>query len=138
MNKYFKEFLKRGLMFGGFGPIIVGIIFCVLQYTVTDFSLAGVEALLAIVSTYLLAFVQAGASVFNQIDSWSTPKSLGIHLLTIYVAYVICYVSNSWIPFEPMMILIFTAIFLVIYFVVWITVYISVKSVTKKLNKRIR
>ena len=138
MNKYFKEFLKRGLAFGGFGPIIVGIIFCVLQYTVTDFSLTGVEALLAIVSTYLLAFVQAGASVFNQIDSWSTPKSLGIHLLTIYVAYVICYVSNSWIPFEPMMILIFTAIFLVIYFVVWITVYISVKSVTKKLNKRIR
>ena len=27
MNIYTKEFFHRGLMFGGFGPIIVGIIF---------------------------------------------------------------------------------------------------------------
>lgn len=137
MNKYLKSFLQRGLTFGGFGPIIVGIVFTVLQYTVEDFSLTGTEVLLAIISTYLIAFVQAGASVFNQIESWSTPKSLGFHLLTLYVAYVICYVANSWIPFEPMMILIFTAIFLAVYFAVWIIVYISVKTVSKKLNKKI-
>lgn len=137
MNKYLKSFLQRGLAFGGFGPIIVGIVFTILQYTVEDFSLTGTEVLLAIISTYLIAFVQAGASVFNQIESWSTPKSLGFHLLTLYAAYVICYVANSWIPFEPMMILIFTAIFLAVYFVVWIIVYISVKAVSKKLNKKI-
>ena len=27
MNKYLKEFLKRGLMFGGFGPIVLGVIY---------------------------------------------------------------------------------------------------------------
>ena len=138
MNKYLKNFLQRGLAFGGFGPIIVGIVFAVLQYTAKDFSLTGTEILFAIISTYLLAFVQAGASVFNQIESWSIPKSLGFHLLTLYAAYVVCYLANSWIPFEPMVILIFTAIFLAVYFIVWVIVYISIKAVTKKLNKKIR
>ncbi|MBR5451723.1 MAG: DUF3021 domain-containing protein [Clostridia bacterium] len=124
-------------MFGGFGPVVVGIIFSVLQHTVEDFSLLGTEVLLAILSTYLLAFVQAGASVFNQIESWSLPKSLGIHLLTLYIVYVGCYILNSWIPFEPIMILIFTAVFLSVYLVVWTIVYLSVRAATKKLNKKI-
>lgn len=118
--------------------MIVGAVFAVLQYTVEGFSLSGTEALLAILSTYLLAFVQAGASVFNQIENWPLPKSLGIHLLTLYVAYVLCYIVNSWIPFDPVMILVFTAIFLGGYFLVWIIVYLSVKVATKKLNKKIR
>ena len=37
MNKYLKEFLLRGLMFSGFGPIICGIVFLILNYTVKDF-----------------------------------------------------------------------------------------------------
>ena len=138
MNKYVKTFFARGLTFGGFGPIILGIVFAILQHTVEGFSLSGTEVLFAILSTYLIAFAQAGATVFNQIESWSTPKSLGFHLLSLYVVYVVCYLANSWIPFEPMMILIFTAIFLAIYFVVWIVVYISVKAATKKFNKQIK
>jgi hypothetical protein len=71
MNKgYFKAFLHRGLIFGGFGPIIVGIVFFVLSLTLEDFSLSGQEVFFAIISTYLLAFLQAGASIFNQIESW--------------------------------------------------------------------
>ena len=30
MNKYVRSFLHRGLMFGGFGPIIIGIVYLVL------------------------------------------------------------------------------------------------------------
>lgn len=138
MNKYFKEFLHRGLMFGGFGPIIVGIVFLVLDLTLEDFRLGGAEVLLAIVSTYLLAFVQAGASVFNQIEHWSLAKSLLFHFLTIYLAYSLCYIVNSWIPFEPMVILIFTVIFIVAYFIIWFTVYFSTKAIEKRLNKKLR
>ena len=138
MNKYIKSFLQRGLAFGGFGPVVVGIVFAVMQHTVEGFSLSGTEVFFAIISTYLLAFVQAGASVFNQIENWSIPKSRGVHLLTLYAAYVICYVANSWIPFVPTVIFVFTAVFLAVYFAVWIIVYISVKAATKKLNKKIR
>lgn len=137
MKNYVKSFLLRGMLFGGFGPVVLGIVYAVLQNTLTDFTLNGTEVLLAIVSTYLLAFLQAGASVFNQIENWSIPKSLFFHFLTLYIAYSLCYLINTWIPFEPLVLLSFTLIFVVIYFVVWITVYLTVKATAKKFNKQL-
>jgi hypothetical protein len=138
MNKYLKEFFHRGLIFAGFGPIILGIIFFVLSKTVNDFYVSGGQILLGIISTYILAFVQAGATVFNQIEHWSTPKSLFFHFGSLYAVYVLCYVLNSWIPFEWGVIGIFTAIFVTVYFVVWFTVYFIVKTTSKKLNSKLK
>lgn len=138
MNKYVKSFLHRGLIFGGFGPIVCGIVFLVLSLTINDFSLSGTEIFLAIVSTYLLAFVQAGASIFNQIEEWSVAKSLLCHFATLYLAYSLCYIANSWIPFDPKVILIFTAIFAALYFVIWITVFLCIKTASRKLNSKLR
>ncbi len=137
MNNYAKEFFKRGLIFGGFGPIVMAIIFYIISLCTEGFSVNGGEVLLAIVSTYILAFVQAGASVFNQIEHWSIPKSLLCHFGLLYIAYVGCYLLNSWIPFEPMVVAIFTAIFVVSYFVIWITVYLCVKAAERKMNKKL-
>lgn len=137
MNRYLKSFLLRGLAFGGFGPVITGIVFFILNYTLNDFSLDGAQVFLAIVSTYILAFVHAGASVFNQIEHWPIAKSLLCHLTLLYVAYCVCYLVNSWIPFEPVVILTFSAIFAVGYFAVWLTVYFTVKHIGNRLNERI-
>jgi len=137
LNRYLKEFLHRGLMFGGFGPIILGIIFFILSKTLDNFSVNAGQILFGIVSTYVLAFVQAGASVFNQIETWSLPKSMLFHFSTLYFVYVMCYVLNSWIPFEWQVIAIFTAIFVAVYFIIWIAVYFSVKAASKKLNLQI-
>ena len=138
MNKYVKEFLHRGLMFSGFGPIIFGIIVFIVSKTTDNLVLNAGEVLVGIVSTYLLAFVHAGFSVFNQIEHWGIGKSLLCHLSTLYVAYSICYVINTWIPFEPKMLLLFTAIFMVIYFVVWGIVYVSVKATSKNFNAKLK
>ncbi len=138
MNKYLKEFLHRGLVFGGFGPIILAIIYFIVSKTVSDFVLSGGEILLGTISIYILAFLQAGATVFNQIEHWPITKSLLCHFATLYIAYVLCYILNSWIPFEPMIIVIFTAIFVVVYFIVWISVYISVKAFSKKANLKLK
>ena len=137
MNNYLKEYLKRGLMFGGFGPIIAGIVLFIINMCGVDITLSGVDVHLAIISTYILAFVQAGASVFNQIEHWPITKSLFFHFITIYLAYSLCYILNSWIPFELNVLLIFTAIFIVTYFIIWITVYLIVKLTSKKLNKQL-
>lgn len=126
------------MAFGGFGPIIAGIVFYIISLTVEGFSLGGGEMLVAIVSTYILAFVQAGASVFNQIEEWPLPKSLLCHFGMLYVAYVACYLLNSWIPFDINVVLIFTAIFAAGYFVVWLAVFVSIKAVSKKLNAKIK
>lgn len=138
MNKYIKEFLHRGLMFGGFGPIIFGIIVFIVSKKTDNFIPEAGEVFIGIVSIYLLAFVHAGASVFNQIEHWSIGKSLLCHLSTLYVAYSLCYVINTWIPFEPKMLLLFTAIFMIIYFVVWGVVYFTIKATSKNFNAKLK
>lgn len=137
MNKYVKLFLHRGLIFAGLGPIIAGVVFLILSFAPEGISLSGGQIFSAIVSTYMLAFLQAGASVFNQIEHWPVPKALLCHFLTIYVAYVSCYLANSWIPFEPVVIVIFTASFVVLYFIIWITVFLCVKAQSKRLNAKL-
>ncbi len=138
MKKYVKEYFQRGLAFGGFGPIIMGIVLFVIELCGVKVSLNGTEILIAVVSTYILAFVQAGASVFNQIESWPIAKSMGIHFISIYIVYVLCYLVNNWIPFDWKVIIIFTAIFIAVYIIVWVIVYSVVKSTSKKLNKALR
>lgn len=135
MNKYLKEFLHRGSIFGGFGPIILGIIYAILESTLDDFALSGKQVLIAIISIYILAFLQAGASVFNQIEHWSIPKSMLCHFSVIYIAYVSCYLLNKWIPFNANVLLIFTLVFIGLYLLIWLTVFVSVKLISNKLNK---
>lgn len=138
MNRYVKEFLHRGLIFGGFGPIILGIVYAVLQHTLPDFSLSGGEVCLGVVSLYFLAFVQAGISIFHQIDHWSPVKALLFHFLFLYFTYVGCYLINTWIPFHWEVLLLFTAVFAGGYAVVWIIVYLSVRTSQKSLNKKLK
>lgn len=133
-----KDFFLRGLMFGGFGPVIAGIVYLVLQLSLENFTLSGVEVFTAILSTYLLTFVHAGASVFNQLESWSLAKSTLCHFGLLYIAYVLCYLINSWIPFEPAVLGIFTAIFAGGYTIVWLTVYICIRATVKKLNRSLQ
>lgn len=137
MNKYLKSFLHRGMMFGGFGPIVVGIIYVIISYTLDGFSLSGWQVFTAILSTYILAFIQAGATVFNQIEDWALTKSLLCHFATLYLSYSACYLVNTWIPFEPTVLLIFTLVFVMIYFVIWVSVYLTVKAVSKKFNAKL-
>ena len=138
MNRYVKEFLHRGLMFSGFGPIIFGIIVLILSKTLDEFSISIGHIFAGIVSTYLIAFVQAGTSVFNQIDHWSLPKSFFCHFGMLYAVYVMSYILNSWIPFEWRVIGLFTAIFVVTYLIIWFTVYFIAKATGKKLNATLK
>ncbi|MBQ7910067.1 MAG: DUF3021 domain-containing protein [Clostridia bacterium] len=133
-----RDFFFRGLLFGGFGPVIAGIIYLILHFTLKDLALTGLQVFTVIVSTYLLAFVHAGASVFNQIESWPLAKSTLCHFGLLYVAYILCYVINSWIPFEPLVLGIFTAIFAVGYAVIWLAVYVSIRVTVKRLNRSLR
>ncbi len=136
-NNILKKFLLRGCLFAGLGPIVAGIVYLILSFSIKNFSLSGPEVFIAIISTYALAFIHAGASVFNQIENWGITKSLFLHLITLYIAYVGCYLVNSWIPFNWVVITIFTAIFIITYFIIWSIVYICIKITCKKFNKKL-
>lgn len=137
MNIYLKQFLQRGIAFAGFGPIIAGVVYFIISLSVPNFSLNGAEVLIGIISTYFLAFIHAGVSVFNQIESWPLAKSLLCHMGSLYLSYIFCYLVNSWIAFEPVVILIFTAIFAVSYFVIWFIVLVCIKATSKKFNEKL-
>ena len=137
MNKYVKEFFHRGLMFGGFGPIVTAIVLLILSHKINDFSISGNQVFMAVVSTYIVAFVHAGSSIFHQIEHWSTMKGLFCQLGSLDLVYVLTYIINSWIPFEIAVILIFTAIFVFTYLVIWLIVYLCVKATSKKLSEKL-
>ncbi len=138
MNKYVKQFLIRGLLFGGFGPIIAGLVFMIIGFTGTNLNLEGWQIFLAIVTSYLLAYISAGASVFEQIEEWSTVKSMLVHCLTIYAIYLITYVVNSWIPLKWEVILIFSLGVIGGFMLIWLIVYLVNKRCSHSLNKKLR
>lgn len=137
MNNYVKVFFYRGLIFGGFGPIILGIVYLILSLTVEDFSVSGTDVFSGIISTYLIAFIHAGASVFNQIEHWPITKSMLFHFLTLYICYTLAYLINTWIPFVPMVLLIYTAAFVLTYVIIWLIVVAVTKGTQKKLNSKL-
>ena len=137
MNKYLKLYLQRGIAFGGFGPIVMANVLLIIELSGVNITMNAFDVLIAVISTYVLAFVQAGASVFNQIEHWSIPKSIFFHFLSIYLAYSGCYLINSWIPFDINVILIFTAIFVVSYLIIWLTVYCITRNLGKKLTQKL-
>ena len=137
MNYYVKEFLKRGLMFSGFGPIIAGIIYLSIEGSGVELNLDAKTVFLAIISTYIIAFVQAGSSIFNQIEKWSKAKSLFFQMTSIYVVYMGGYLINNWIPFKVEVIIIFTSVYVTLYLSVWLTVYLISKTVSKRLNDKL-
>lgn len=129
------EFFKRGLMFGGFGSIIVGLVLFIISMTDSTFSIEGWQIFVAIISGYLIAFIQAATTVFHTIEKWSPIKSTLLQLVCLYVVYIGAYLINNWIPFDYKVILIFTAIFVAAYFIIWLIVYLSIKFTSKRLNQ---
>ena len=136
MKKYVKSFFHRGLIFGGIGPIVTGITYLSISLAL-DIEFSGIEVIVAILSTYLIAFIHAGSSIFNQIEEWSILKSTTIHFITLYLTYIIFYIVNSWIPFSWIVILIFTLSFIFIYLIIWFIVFTIIKITTREMNKKI-
>ena len=136
--KHVKNFFLRGAIFGGFGPIIFGIVCMIISFNRNSVPFNGIELFIGILSTYILAFVQAGVSVFRQIEHWSQAKANGLHLVIIYLAYITCYLANSWIPFNWIVILIFTGAFVLTYLIICLIVYLIVRKTTKEMNIKIK
>ena len=123
-----KEFCKRGLMFSGFGALIVAAIGSI-EGTGADFA--------PVASGWLLAFIVAGCSVFYQIDTWGLGKATLLHGIALYAAYLGCYLLNGWLAAQWQTVAIFTAIFAVGYLVIWTVVYLCVRNTAKKLNTKL-
>lgn len=135
MNRYFEEFLKRGFMFSGLGPVVFGIVALCLSNN--GIEMTGKEVFFGIISTYLLAFIQAGITVIEQIEEWSVFKAAFIHMLVIYVIYMATYLINSWIPYNVIVIVIFSACVVIGFIIIWLVAYLASNRTRNLLNNKI-
>lgn len=138
MNKYVKDFLHIGLIFSGLGPIVLGIVYMIINASGVEVILSAGDVFKAILTTYVIAFVQAGISVFPKIESWSSFKVMLMQGLCCYLVYVIGYLINSWIPFNFLTIVIFTGVFITVFVCIWIAIFTIAKKVENKMNAKLK
>ncbi|MBE6606441.1 MAG: DUF3021 domain-containing protein [Ruminococcaceae bacterium] len=135
MKKCILEFLRRGLIACGFGPVVLAILFLILQNKTGIESLTVNEVCLGIFSLSALAFIAGGMNVIYQIERLSLMVAILIHGGVLYISYLAAYLINGWLEWGWDPILVFSAIFVLGYLLIWATIYLIITKNTKKINK---
>lgn len=138
LKKYFKDFLLRGLVSMGFGPIILSIVYGILGLCRVVDKLAVNDVVLGFLSITALAFLCGGMTVVYQIEEIGISKAITLHGIALYVAYAVVYITNNWLKDGLIPFLIFTVIFVIGYALVWLVIYLITKRGTDSLNKKIK
>ena len=134
MKKFILDFLRRGLTACGLGPIILAVLYLILQRSTAVTSLTINEVCIGIVSLTALAFIAGGMNAIYQVERFPLMVSIFLHGSVLYVSYLVTYLLNDWLDFGMAPILVFTGIFIVGFLVIWGIIYCISKNNTAKIN----
>ena len=135
MKKFVLEFVRRGFIAAGIGPIILTIVYLILQQSAAVQTLTVNQVCIGIFSLYTLAFIAGGMNAIYQIEQLPLMTSILIHGSVLYISYLSTYLLNDWLDFGSIPIIVFTAIFVVGYIVIWAIIYSIIRRNTTKINK---
>lgn len=135
--KVAKNFVLRGLIAAGFGPLILAIVYYCLHQAGIITNLSVNEVAWGIISTLLLAFVQGGAGAVFGIEKLSMKKATAIDFALIYFTLLTVYLLNGWMTPNWVVIGIFTLVFIIGYFIIWAIIYQSIKKSIKRINAKL-
>lgn len=135
MKKYVLEFFRRGLMAAGLGPIVLAVLYLILQKQNVVQTLTVKEVCIGIFSLFALAFIAGGMNIVYQIERLPLMVAILIHGIALYISYLVTYLLNGWLQSGVGPILVFTVIFILGYFAVWIVIYSTTKKRTEKVNE---
>ena len=135
MKKFFSEFLRRGLIACGFGPIVLAIVYMILHQTANVQMLTVNQVCIGNFSKTILAFIAGGMNAVYQIEQLPLMVAIFIHGIVLYISYLATYIINNWLEWRLTPILVFTGIFIVAYFVIWAIIYSVIRRNIKQLNK---
>ena len=138
MKKFVLEFLRRGFAACGLGPIILGILYLILQQTAAVNTLSVNQVCVGIFSITALAFIAGGMNTIYQIERLPLMVAILIHGGILYVSYLGTYLLNDWLDLGIIPIVVFSAIFVVGYIVIWAIIYSTIHCNTKKLNEALK
>lgn len=138
MKKFVLEFLRRGFAACGMGPIILVILYLILQQTAAVETLTVNQVCIGIFSITALAFIAGGMNAIYQIERLPLMVAILIHGSVLYISYLVTYLLNDWLDWGVMPIVVFSAIFLVGYIVIWVLIYSITKNRTERLNEALK
>ena len=134
MKKIVSEFIHRGLTDCGFGPIVLAILYLILQHQDVLKTLTVNQVCLGIFSISALAFIAGGLNVLYQIERLPLMVAILIHGSVLYVSYLGTYLLNCWLERGTAPLLIFSGVFVVGYLAIWAIIYSITIRNTQKLN----
>ena len=138
MKKNLLEFVRRGLVACGFGPLVLAVCFLIIQQQGLVETLSVSEVCLGIFSLSALAFIAGGMNVIYQVEQLPLMVAILIHGSVLYVSYLGTYLLNDWLEWGTTPILVFSGIFVAGYLVIWAIIYAVTKRNTEKINQMLK
>ena len=135
MKKIILEFVRRGMTACGIGPIVLAILYLILQYQGRIQTLTVNQVCLGIFSISILAFVAGGMNVVYQMERLPLMAAITIHGGVLYISYLITYLINDWLQWGTTEILVFSGIFVLGYIIIWLIIYSIIRRNTEEINK---
>ena len=135
MKKQAKEFFRRGITACGLGPIMLAILYMILQSTGDQDTLTVNQVCLGIFSLSALAFIAGGMNVVYQIERLPLMVAILIHGIVLYISYLLTYLVNGWLEWGTLPILVFTGIFVFGYLAIWAVIYSIIRRNTARINE---
>ena len=138
MKKFILDFLRRGFIACGLGPIVLAIPYLILQQTAAVEMLTVKEVCIGIFSLTALAFIAGGMNAIYQIEQFPLMIAILLHGTILYISYLVTYLLNDWLEWGAESIIVFSAIFVIGYLVIWAVIYSIIKRNTAMLNEGLK
>lgn len=135
MRKFILDFLQRGLIACGFGPIVLAIVYLILQQQAAVETLTVNQVCRGIFSISALTFIAGGMNAIYQMERLPLMVAILIHGSVLYFSYLGTYLLNDWLEWGATSILFFSGIFVLVYLVIWAVIYFTTKKRTERLNE---
>ena len=138
MKKYLIDFLRRGVMSCGVGPMVLAALYWILHRQGLVDQLTVDQVCVGIVSLSALAFLAGGINFLYQIERLPLLVAILIHGCVLYTGYLLTYLINGWLDWGMIPIMVFTGIFVVGYFVIWAIIYSIIRRNTATVNESLK
>lgn len=138
MKKTAKDFLRRGVAACGLGPVVLAVLYLILQHSGALEILTVNEVCVGIFSLSALAFLAGGMNVIYQIERLPLMVAILIHGGVLYASYLATYLVNDWLEWGIAPVLVFTGIFVIGYLLIWAVIYSVTKRNTDGLNEKLK
>lgn len=138
MKKMVLEFFRRGAVACGLGPLVLAVLYLILQKTGNLETLTVSQVCTGIFSLSALAFLAGSLNVVYQVERLPLMAAVTIHGVVLYACYLVTYLVNGWLEDGMMSLLVFTCIFAVGYLLIWAVIYCIIRRNTDSLNEMLQ